>query len=139
MDFQLLFPTAEDVLQLSPQQLGARMLPLLAKLEQSSGPGLDFSELQERIASDSLIAFPLANYPPHRRPDVRNAVWHAGQWLQLKGLVVERPLGAGGKRWQLSDEGRAFARAPDPLVAIKNGQIQLLSKPGVIVAELAEK
>ena len=134
MEFQCLFPVAEEVLRLSPQELGIGMLPLLVDL--SAETGLDLDELKERIAGESLTAFPLATYPSQHRAGIRDAVTRAWQWLRREGLVIETPPGVGGFHFRLSELGVAIARAPDPIVAIKNEKVQLLSRPGPIIAEL---
>jgi hypothetical protein len=118
MDFQGLFATADDVLRLSPEELGIGMLPLLVEL--SADSGLDPGELQARIASDTSNAFPLANYPPSRREEVRHAVLRAWQWLCREGLVVEAPPGIGGFRWRISDDAVNLARASNPIAAVRN-------------------
>ncbi|WP_342107968.1 abortive infection family protein [Methylobacterium sp. SI9] len=137
MKFQDLFATPDEVLRLSPEQLGVGMLPLLVELSGESG--LDPGELQARIAGNTPNVLSLAEYPPSRREEVRNAVMRAWQWLCREWLVVEAPPGVGGFRWRLSEDAIALAGARDPLTAVKNGRIQVLSRPGAIISELSVK
>ena len=137
MDFQGLFATADEVLRLSPEELGVSMLPLLVELSGESG--LDLGELQARIASDTPTALPLAQYPPSRREEVRQAVMRAWHWLRREGLIVETPPGVGGFLWRISEDAVALAGASDPIAAVRNGRVQILSRPGAIISELAVK
>lgn len=135
MNFQDLFPTPEGVLELRPEELGVRMLPLLAEL--SAEYGLDPGELQNRVASDASNALPLAHYPLSARRGIREAIMRAWQWLRKEGLVVDTPEGVGGFRWRISDDAIDLSRSSNPLAAIRNGKIQLLSQPGAIIGDLA--
>lgn len=135
MKFQDLFPTPAGVLELRPEELGVRMLPLLAEL--SAENGLDPGELQSRIAGDAHNAFPLAHYPLHARKGIRDALMRAWQWLRKEDLVVDTPQGVGGFLWRLSDDAIEHSRSRDPLAAVRNGKIQVLSRPGAIIGDLA--
>ena len=136
MEFQAIFPTADDVMALEPEALGIRMLPVLRNWPE--GHMFAIGELLERVAGDRGNAFPLASYPAERRQKVREVIEDAWRWLEREGAI--EPNRHGGSPSRLSSLGRKLALdANAATLAIKNGKIQVLAKPGVGVAVLAEK
>lgn len=134
MEFQRLFPSADDVLGLTPEELGARMLPFLAVDQERRG--LDPGDLASRIAGDGMAFLAAACYPIEHRAKIAEAVYAAWEWLQREGLVGEARQGAGGFRWRLSDRGRRIASSKHPLHAVRNGRVEILAPPGVVVDAL---
>lgn len=66
-----LIPEADVVVALEPDELGRRMLPLLANWP--AGHAFGLTELLTRVAGDEPCAFPMGNYPPNRRAEIREA------------------------------------------------------------------
>jgi hypothetical protein len=136
MDFRGLFATADEVLRLSPEDSASACCRFSSNCPARA---VLIQELQARIASDTPNAFPLTQYPPSRREEVRRAVMRAWNWLRGEGLVVETPPGVGGFLWRVSEDAVALAGASDSIAAVRNGRVQVLSRPGAIISELAVK
>lgn len=139
MEFQKIFPSPDDIVGLQSEELGIRMLTVLRNWPE--GHIFDLRELLARIAAQNElpVAFALASYPADRLHEIRGALERAWRWLEREGIV--EPNSGGGSLSRLSKLGQELA-ALEPsqaILAVRNGRIYMLSKPGAIVAALAEK
>lgn len=104
-----LIPEADVLIALDPDELGRRMLPLLANWPEGHAFGLD--ELLGRVAGDAPSAFPMGNYPPNRRVEIREALSEAWASLERDGLLVPDPELGG--RLKLSRKAQRLAQTPE--------------------------
>ena len=102
---------ADVLIALEPDELGLRLLPLLAHWPQ--GHAFQLSELLARVAGDQPTAFPMANYPPPQRPQIREALSEAWAWLAGAALLVPE-YERGDGMLKLSRRARKLAAEPDP-------------------------
>ena len=96
MEFQAIFPTADDVVRLQPEELGKRMLPVLRNWPE--GHMFAIGELLERVAGDRSNAFALASYPADRRQEVRDALEDAWRGLEREGAIEPNTAGPSPSR-----------------------------------------
>lgn len=105
-----LIPDADVLVAFEPDELGLRILPLLAKWP--SGHAFQLSELLERVAGDRPSPFPMGNYPSSRRTEIREALSEAWAWLVGAALLVPDCNYSGGML-KLSRKSRRLAQEPD--------------------------
>jgi len=110
-----LIPDPDVVCAFEPEELGLRMLPVLATYSRSPGlrlePDMFFPTI---IGSDQLGGYP-GQYPPNRRGEIRIALIEAWAWLEGQGLLVRDPgwVGPHGIR-MLSRRAQQLAKEPEP-------------------------
>jgi hypothetical protein len=104
-----LIPDPDVVVALEPEELGLRMLPVLASFR-SPGvtlqPGNFFPTI---IGSDQSGGYP-GQYPQNRRGEIRTALIEAWAWLEGQGLLVRDP------GWLGPHEIRMLSRRAQQLV-----------------------
>ena len=123
--------SAEALLALEPDELGLRMLPLLA--QPVPIPGMAIS-LQSFLAKEfALIHFvregrtgSSSPFPPEHHQELKNAVAEAWAWLEGQGLIVARleNLRGGDPEFhptnrRLSRRGQRLARDPQLALAAR--------------------
>jgi len=123
--------SAEALLALEPDELGLRMLPILA--QPVPMPGMAIS-LQSFLAKEfALIHFvregrtgSSSPFPPERHQELKNAVAEAWAWLEGQGLILPRleNLCGGDPEFhptnrRLSRRGQRLARDPQLALAAR--------------------
>ena len=105
-----LIPDAEVLIAFEPEELGLRLLPLLANWPQ--GRSFQLSELLGAVAGDQQNQFSVGNYPPHHRAAIREALCEAWAWLEGAALLVPDYTYMGGM-FKLSRRARLIAQEPN--------------------------
>jgi hypothetical protein len=112
-----LIPDADTLTALEPEELGLRLLHLLASLPEHYRPiDLD-SVLNIAIGPQQLpgqAPVPPGPYPPNRRPDVEEAIGEAWAWLEGAALLIkDRRYREPNKARVLSRRARQLAQDPE--------------------------
>jgi uncharacterized protein (TIGR02391 family) len=120
-----LFPTAELLVALEPEELGLRLLPLLAEW---NAPNLWYQTSQ--LGLDAFIESTFANpqptgpYPQERRAEVELAIREAWAWLEGAALLIKDPRFIEPNRVrQLSRRAHQLASDPNPRRALSARRI----------------
>jgi len=110
-----MFPTADGLLALEPDALGAKILALLCKRNPHQNQGM--------FSLDNLVAelwrFPLvpgqqSHFPQNKRGEIDLAVGEAWAWLEREGLLIPAPDINGRNGWRvLSRRARSYAQDVD--------------------------
>jgi uncharacterized protein (TIGR02391 family) len=105
-----IIPEVDALLALEPDELGLRMLPVLASFRHP-GMTLQPNQLFPTIAGSEHYA---GQYPANRRSDVTLALTEAWAWLEGQGLLIRDPgyMGAHEIR-KLSRRANRLAAEPD--------------------------
>lgn len=101
-------PDADELCALEPDELGLRMLPVLASWPQHQA--LHLMELLQLVRG---TAQPPSPYPPDRIGDVELAIREAWAWLEGAALLIPNPRSYDSLRI-LSRRARKLANEPDP-------------------------
>lgn len=108
-EIRQLIPDAQDLLNLEPEELGAKILFILRK---RINPPFLFSNLLGELwpGTYPYNAQPSASsYPQGRREEIDLALAEAWAWLVAQGLLVPAPGQHGGPDWRvLSRRARRF-------------------------------
>jgi uncharacterized protein (TIGR02391 family) len=108
-----LIPDPDALLGLEPDELGLRLLPVLAAWRQ---PG---AQLQPNQFIPSIVGDPRnpdypGQYPPNRRPEIEQALREAWAWLEGQALLLPDPAFMGPHEIRkLSRRARRLAAEPD--------------------------
>lgn len=117
--FRALFPDADTLLALEPDELGLRMLPVLARWPSSDGLTIQsFRNLilgHDDAPADSLASAAHCPYPSAQRGEIDEAIREAWAWLEGAALLIEHP----GYKFptvvrKLSRRGRKLALESNP-------------------------
>ena len=118
-----LIPDPDFVIALEPEELGLRMLPVLATWPR-------FQELQLELLLDYLIGNsrgpnPSGQYPQNRRIEIAVAVSEAWAWLENATLLIEHPPYASSQPSSrlVSRRAQQLAKEPDPRRAFSSRRI----------------
>jgi uncharacterized protein (TIGR02391 family) len=118
-----LIPDPDFVIALEPQELGLRMLPVLATWPK-------FQELQLEVLLNHLIGNSRdptrsGQYPQDRRIEIADAVSEAWAWLENATLLIEHPPYAPSQPSSrlLSRRAKQLAKEPDPRRAFSTRRI----------------
>jgi uncharacterized protein (TIGR02391 family) len=108
-----LFPTADSLLELSPEALAPILLRLGAAERQHAGmfwpPGVTQITVGSGMAAESQHAYP--HYKQHQVDALVNEAW---EWLRREGMMLPAPDVNGNNGWMvLSRDGEAALKAPD--------------------------
>lgn len=108
-----LIPDAEAVLALEPDELGLRMLPVLAQWPK-----------QGRLELRNFLGLTAGHYPPTYHAELTDALGEAWAWLEGAALLI-CDLGYVGTHpiRKLSRRARRLAREPDPRRALSARKI----------------
>jgi hypothetical protein len=113
-----IIPDVDVLLALEPDELGLRMLPVLASFRH---PGMTLQPAQffpTIVGSDQPGGYS-GQYPPNRRNEVTVALTEAWAWLEGQGLLVRDPGYMGAHEIRLlSRKARRLAADPNPRRAI---------------------
>jgi uncharacterized protein (TIGR02391 family) len=108
-----LIPDPGDVIALQPEELGLRMLPVLASIRHPLPP----------LEPDRFFVMTLGNnqsggyaggYPKERRGELTIALLEAWAWLEGQGLLVRDPRQNTSLDWRLSRRAEQLAKEPEP-------------------------
>lgn len=105
-----LIPEADALLALEPDELGLRLLPILASFPRPGTqlePGNFFPSI---VGSDQSGSYP-GQYPPNRRGEITVALTEAWAWLEGQALLVRDP------GWIGSHQIRKLSRRAQRLAA----------------------
>lgn len=113
-----LIPDPDVVVALEPEELGLRMLPVLATWPQFVNMSLD-AYLQNLIGNPRDPAS-VGQYPQNRRNEIAVAASEAWTWLENATLLIKPPpIGAAQRSTRvLSRRARQLATEPNPRRAI---------------------
>src|SRR5260370_13663216 len=110
-----MFPTADALLALEPDALGAKILALLCK----RGPNQDQGMFNLGNFIAELWPYPTVPgyqfpFPQGRRSEIDLAISEAWAWLEKEGLLVSAPDINGRNGWRvLGRRARGYAQAVD--------------------------
>jgi len=110
MNLSDVIPDADMLLALEPEELGIRMLPVLARWPDMHH--LDLAQAMDLFAGQKNNQFALANYPLQKRPEIREAIAEAWAWLEGQGLLIYDDRYVSGVR-KLGRRARQIAQQPD--------------------------
>ena len=99
-----LIPDPDDVIALEPEELGLRMLPVLASVRHPLPP----------LEPDRFFAMTFGSYPKDRRSELTIALLEAWSWLEGQGLLVRDPRQNTSQDWRLSRRAEQLAKEPEP-------------------------
>ncbi|HXS05695.1 MAG TPA: TIGR02391 family protein [Rhizomicrobium sp.] len=109
---QRIVPTADQLLQMTPQQLAPILLKLALPMRQ--GAGFVPHSVAEYMSNDG--------YPGHKRGQVDLVLTKAWNWIERKGFIEPSPAPNGANGWRIfTEEGEAVANGAD-LGAVKIAQ-----------------
>jgi uncharacterized protein (TIGR02391 family) len=109
-----LIPDADALLALEPDELGLRLLPVLANFRHP-GMTLQPSYVFPSIVGDDRHSSCPGQYPPNRRQEITVALTEAWAWLEGQALLVRDPGWVGLHEIRmLSRKARRLAEEPDP-------------------------
>jgi uncharacterized protein (TIGR02391 family) len=113
-----LIPNADVLCALEPDELGLRMLPLLAEW-QPSNPLHEAVQLGLQAVIDATLGSrtqPSGQYPEENRREIEQAIREAWAWLEGSALLIQHPgyraTNAGVR--QLSRRAQQLASDPNP-------------------------
>jgi len=113
-----LIPDADALLALDPDELGLRLLPVLANFRHAGmtlQPSYFFPTI---VGSDQQGGYP-GQYPPNRRHEITVALTEAWAWLEGQALLVRDPSWVGPHEIRmLSRRARRLATETDPRQAL---------------------
>jgi uncharacterized protein (TIGR02391 family) len=119
-----LVPDAEVLIALEPEELGLRMLPVLAAWPHQGNP-MELVRFLPSIVGDMRSRDFLGQYPnDHRRPQIEVALREGWAWLEGATLLIQSstyPAPSGAR--MLSRRARQLAREPDPRRALSTRRI----------------
>ena len=115
-----LIPDPDALLALEPDELGFRMLPVLAAWRFPGNQLQRGSFISSIVGSDQLGGYP-GQYPPNRRHEITLALTEAWAWLEGQAQLIPDP----DRRWvgpheirMLSRKARRLATETDPRQAL---------------------
>jgi uncharacterized protein (TIGR02391 family) len=115
MQIAALIPNADILIALEPDELGLRMLLMLAQWDHRGGNTMELRRFLPSVVGDVRSRDYLGQYPSHRTQEIELALREAWAWLEGTGLLIEDP------KWQpptsariLSRRARQLAKEPDP-------------------------
>ena len=94
----------DDVIALEPEELGLRMLPVLASIRHPLPP----------LEPDRFFAMTFGSYPADRRGELTIALLEGWAWLEGQGLLVRDPRQNTSQDWRLSRRAEQLAKEPAP-------------------------
>ena len=108
-----LLPDADVVVALEPDELGLRMLPVLATWPRFTN--LSLNALLQHLIGNPQDPASVGQYPQNRRNEVAVAASEAWAWLENATLLVKPPLGPfqSGAR-ELSRRAKQLAKETEP-------------------------
>jgi uncharacterized protein (TIGR02391 family) len=108
-----LIPDAERVLALEPDELGVRMLPVLAEWPSSN-----------RLELGDVLTLAISHYPHAHHSELNDALSEAWTWLEGAALLIpDRKYREPHKARKLSRRARRLAREVDPHRALSARKI----------------
>ena len=118
-----MFPTADALLALEPDTLGAKILALLCKRQPNQNQGMfHLNNFIGELWPFATIPGYQSPFPQSKRPEIDLAISEAWAWLEREGLLVSAPDINGHNGWRvLSRRARSYAqnidtsRRPAPL------------------------
>jgi uncharacterized protein (TIGR02391 family) len=116
-----LFPEPDDVIALEPEELGLRMLPVLASIRHPLPP-LDPDRFFATTIGNNQAGYQ-GSYHKDRRVELTIALLEAWAWLEGQGLLVRDPRENASQNWRLSRRAHQLAEQADPLRAFSARRI----------------
>jgi len=118
-----LIPDPDALLALEPEELGLRMLPVLAAWRSPGNPLQPSAFIPSIIGDDRNPGYP-GQYPANRRREIEWALREAWAWLEGAALLVRDPAWVGPHEIRrLSRRAGKLAEQPDPLRAFSARRI----------------
>jgi uncharacterized protein (TIGR02391 family) len=118
-----LIPTADVLISLEPEELGLRILPVLAAWPHLGNP-MELDRFLPSITGDIRSRAYLGQYPADRTMEIELAIREAWAWLDGAGLLIPDP------KWRapttariLSRRAKQLAKDPDPRRALSAQRI----------------
>jgi uncharacterized protein (TIGR02391 family) len=117
-----LIPNADVLIALEPDELGLRMLPVLAAWDHRGNP-MELNRFLPSVVGDGRSRDFLGQYPvDHRTPQIEQALREAWAWLEGVALLIQSSQWGLPAR-MLSRRARQLAKEPDPRRALSARRI----------------
>src|SRR6478609_9676037 len=109
------FPTADALLAVEPDVLGAKLLALLCKRPPNQNQGMfNLNNLMQELWPFALLPGQQTPFPQSKRPDIDLAVTEAWTWLEREGLLIPASDINGQNGWRvLGRRARGYADSID--------------------------
>lgn len=110
-----IFPTADSLLAVEPDVLGAKILALLGNRPANQNQGMfHLNNLIQELWPLALLPGQETPFPRNRRPEIDLAITEAWAWLEREGLLIPASDINGQNGWRvLSRRGRGYAQNVD--------------------------
>ncbi len=107
-----LFPNADDLLAMQPEELAPIFLKLAAERQQ--GAGFWPENVTQVIVGTGMAATPIGGYPYHKQAAVDALINRTWNWLERNGFIEPSPGINGRNGWKtFTEQGEAIAGGQD--------------------------